>query len=298
MNLIALRYFLTLADAASFTRAAARLNVTQPALSTAIARLEGQLGTRLFDRDRKRIVLTEAGQKLLPRAQTMLAEWRLAETELSRSEPRQRLRVGLLATLAQGPVTAFAARLSGSSDAFDLELHEAAAGPLAARLLQGALDVALTRLDDAPSGLAVQPILRERYLLAVATGNLLATRHRCSVRDLAGLPFAIRARCEITDAARAVFAQHGVRPPVLIRSASEDHVAGLVTAGLAGCFLPESLARPGMALLPIDELPLTRRLGLLARPGLPEVLSERAREAAQAINWRRADSAASLGFAH
>ena len=62
MNLIALRYFLALADAASFTRAAARLNVTQPALSTAIARLESQLGTRLFDRDRRRVTLTDAGQ--------------------------------------------------------------------------------------------------------------------------------------------------------------------------------------------------------------------------------------------
>ena len=298
MNLIALRYFLALADAASFTRAAARLNVTQPALSTAIARLESQLGTRLFDRDRRRVTLTEAGQKLVPRAQTMLAEWRRAEAEMSRAMPSQRLRVGILATLPQSAVTAFAGRLSGAADAFELELHEAAAGPLAPRLLQGSLDVALARIDDAPAGLAVQPLLREPYLLAIAASNLLATRHRCSVRDLAGIPFAVRARCEVTDTARAVFAEHGVRPPVLIRSASEDHVAGLVTAGLAACFLPESLARPGMALLPIDELPLTRRLGLLGRPDLPSALFDQAREAAQAIGWRSAASAAGLGFAH
>jgi len=67
MNLTFLRYFLAVADTSSFTVAAERCHVTQPTLSSGVARLEEELGTRLFDRGR-RTRLTIAGQRLLPHA--------------------------------------------------------------------------------------------------------------------------------------------------------------------------------------------------------------------------------------
>jgi DNA-binding transcriptional LysR family regulator len=297
MNLTGLRYFLALAEAASFTKAAARLNVTQPTLSTAIARLEEQLGTRLFERDRKRVALTAAGQRLIPHAQAMLAEWRQAQANLSVAKPLRRLRIGLLPTLPQMAALGFPEQLRRADQGLEIELHEAPPATLQARLQQGQLDVALTRIDDLPDDVPHQPLHREAYRLAVSASNLLAVRERCSVRDLAEMPFLVRARCEVSEQARASFNEHGVRPRVLLRSPSEDRIAALVVADHGAAFLPESLAQPGMALLAIDELPLTRRLGFAARRDLPAELAELGLEAAQSLRWQTR-SQSGLGFAH
>lgn len=297
MNLTGLRYFLALAETASFTKAAGRLNVTQPTLSTAIARLEDQLGARLFERDRKRVALTPAGQRLVPHAQAMLSEWKHAQASLSVARPQRRLRVGLLPSLPASAALGLPERLRRADQTLELELHEAAPAALQEGLQRGRLDIALTRVDELPDDVPYQPLHREAYRLAVSAANLLAVRERCSVRDLAQMPFLVRSRCEVTEQARATFGRHGVRPRVLLRSPSEDRIAALVIADHGACFLPESLAQPGMALLAIDELPLTRRLGFAARKDLPAELAEIALEAAQSIRWHPRPRGG-LGFAH
>jgi DNA-binding transcriptional LysR family regulator len=82
MNLTFLRYFLAVTDTSSFTVAAERCHVTQSTLSAGIARLEEELGTRLFDRGR-RTGLTVAGQRLLPHARAMIEAWQAAATALN-----------------------------------------------------------------------------------------------------------------------------------------------------------------------------------------------------------------------
>jgi DNA-binding transcriptional LysR family regulator len=84
-----LRYFVAAAEESQFTRAAERLSVSQPALSRQIRRLERLLGTALFERDRRAVVLTDAGRALLPAAQRIVEVWedtsaRLREVTISR----------------------------------------------------------------------------------------------------------------------------------------------------------------------------------------------------------------------
>ena len=98
MNLAFIRYFLAVAESGSFTTAAERCHVTQPTLSAGVARLEDEIGARLFDRTR-RAALTAAGQKLLPHARAMVEAWQLARAE-QRSTTRPRLvRVAIGSTL-------------------------------------------------------------------------------------------------------------------------------------------------------------------------------------------------------
>ena len=69
-----LQYAVAVADARSFRRAAERCHVSQPSLSAQIAQLEGALGVRLFERDRRRVLLTPAGEELVERARRVLLE--------------------------------------------------------------------------------------------------------------------------------------------------------------------------------------------------------------------------------
>ena len=98
MNLTFIRYFLAVADRGNFTDAAAQCHVTQPTLSAGIARLEDQIGARLFDRGR-RSSLSAAGQRLLPHARAMADAWRLAQAEQRSSRRPRLIRVALASTV-------------------------------------------------------------------------------------------------------------------------------------------------------------------------------------------------------
>ncbi|MFE1499848.1 LysR family transcriptional regulator, partial [Streptomyces albidoflavus] len=102
MELQQMRYVIAVAETNSFTRAAQRCLVVQSALSHQIARLEKELGARLFERTSRRVRLTPAGAAFLPSAHQCLdaAERAAAEVAASVGEVRGRLAVGLIPTVA------------------------------------------------------------------------------------------------------------------------------------------------------------------------------------------------------
>src|SRR5580704_16232344 len=114
-----LRYFAAVAAEANLTRAAARLYVSQPALTKQIKHLESQLGVRLFTRSWAGMTLTPAGQALAGRTPAVLAEWdrALRETKAAASRATQVLRVGFMSSAAneatQEIIAAFARRRPG-----------------------------------------------------------------------------------------------------------------------------------------------------------------------------------------
>ncbi|MBO0774454.1 MAG: LysR family transcriptional regulator, partial [Actinobacteria bacterium] len=96
MELRHLEYFVAVAEELSFTRASRRLHVVQSGVSSAIQNLERELGSPLFDRDRHRVALTDAGQVLLPEARATLAAAQSAVDAVGEA------RAGLRGTLTIG----------------------------------------------------------------------------------------------------------------------------------------------------------------------------------------------------
>jgi DNA-binding transcriptional LysR family regulator len=272
VNLVFIRYFLAVAETGGFTAAAERCHVTQPTLSAGIGRLEEEMGSRLFDRAR-RSALTPAGQRLLPHARAMVEAWQAARAE-QRSSKRPRLvRVAIGSTL---PVQAAMTWLAVAQKrlAFDVEISEGTAAAVTERWRRGRCEVALFPSRDAVTAADSIVLLRENYVLAVATDHRVATRDRWSAADLAEVPFILRAECEAHDDAQRLLASAGVRPRAVLRSASEDRCAAAVLAGLGVCFLPRSLLSPGMASAQITEVMLERRVLLAWRPDTdPEIVS-------------------------
>lgn len=278
MNLAFLQYFLAVAETGHFTRAAERLNVTQPTLSAGIARLEETLGSRLFDR-RRGVALTDAGNRLLPQARTIVDAWAGARAELRRRQDvRPALRLGVLPTLPDRVVLALAARLSAAGPAIDLV--EAPDDKLRIRLQRGQLDAALMIL---PAG--ARALHREAYVMAVPPGHALAGRSHAAIADLAATPVVLRMHCEALAEARRRFAAGGARPPVVARTASDARARALVLSGAGICLLPESLAESPIAVVEVTDLRLTRRLGLALRPELDGDIAEQLRDAARALPW-------------
>lgn len=279
MNLSFIRYFVAVVETAGFTTAAERCHVTQPTLSAGIARLEDEVGGRLFERGR-RTTLTSAGQRFLPHARAMLESWRAARDE-QRSARRPKLtRISLASTL---PMTAAMQWIAAAQRrlGFDVEISHG----------KGRHDLALLATRGPVPAVNATSLFREPYLLASAESHLIATRERWSVRDLGDTPFILRAACEAHEEAQRLVAAEGVRPRAVLRSADEDRCAAAVLAGLGVCLMPRSLLRPGMASAEMREVMLERRVILAWREGVDAEIVSALREAAHPGGEQRLDFA-------
>jgi DNA-binding transcriptional LysR family regulator len=283
MNLAFIRYFLAVAETGNFTEAAERCNVTQPTLSAGVARLEEEIGARLFDRGR-RSGLSAAGQRLLPHARAMVEAWRLARAEQRSSRRTRLVRIAIASTVPVASALHWLASAQGQA-AFDLEVSEGTAEAVAERWRRGRCDVALFPSRAQVPTTNATALWREPYLLAAAASHLVATRDRWSIKDLADTPFILRAACEAHDEATRLVAAEGVRPRAVLRSADEERCAAAVLAGLGVSLMPRSLLRPGMASAEIREVALERRVVLGWREDLDGELLAALRDTATAHPW-------------
>lgn len=264
MNLTLIRYFMAVVETGSFTRGAERANVTQPTLSAGIKRLEEALDVTLFERGRG-AQLTPAGARFLPRARLLLQEWTAARRELRESRPAPlRLRLGYIPNLPQQRLTGLLGSFLAAHPDVTMETLEAPAATLARRLQLGRIDAAILFLDQEDSGTAM-PLFRQRYQLAVPVQHPLAHRSYARVLDLQDQPFVIRPQAEIMPAAERLFAALHVRPRIIGRAESDTGLLALVQAGLGIAILPHWLSSEGIAMLSLQELRDTHRIGLMWR---------------------------------
>ncbi|HVT70189.1 MAG TPA: LysR family transcriptional regulator [Trebonia sp.] len=252
MELRALRYFVTVAEERHFGRAAARLYVAQPAVSQQIARLERELGTRLLDRSPRKVVLTEAGTRVLEAARETLAAADRVAAAARLSWGGTAVRIGTAAGLT--------ARLERGIDALRAQHPEVelvlANLPLEDRLAalrRGELDLALARGRVFGPGLRALPAWTEPLRAVVPARHPVACRDVVSLRELGGS--ALRLPCasnhpELHDAVVSALSAAGVQP--LLGRAAGSVADTVVEIGSSG-----SDGLGTWALLPADLVDLT-----------------------------------------
>lgn len=246
MDLIQIRYFLTLARTLNFTRAAEVCNVTQPALTKSIQRLEDELGGPLLLRERSLTQLTELGRVMLPLLeQTYAAAERAKEhaTNMRKQSTASPLRVGFAPDVATEPFLSLFAEVAARLPGLELTLLEGTVGDLVDGMLRGILDVALVSDED---GLVERlnrwTLFRDPVVVVLQPGDALAALDAVPFSALAGRSVIGRATASKTSALGAVSdngrtvaptSKHGNTLPLpRHRAASAEHAMHLVRAGL------------------------------------------------------------------
>lgn len=268
-----LEYAVAVAEHRSFRRAAAACQVSQPALSALIAQLERDLGAQLFERDRRRVLVTPAGEELVARGRRILGELdALVDDARGHREPLSgTLRLGVIPTVAPYLLPRVLPVVRAKHPRLRLVLREDQTARVLADLDAGKLDACLLA-TPVPGDLAVARLYHEEFLLAAPSTHPLMTRKRLKEADLDGETTLLLedGHC-LRDQALAVCATAGAREATELRATSLPTLVQMVASGLGVTLLPELAAdalvagpRTGVKVAKLAEHP-GREIGLVWR---------------------------------
>jgi len=234
MDLRQIKYFISVAELGSFTRASIVLDIAQPALSRQVRLLELELGQPLLVRNGRGVSTTEAGRLLLEQGRGILHQLDVLREELARlgGGSQGQVSLGMPPTLSKvltvRLVRAVARHLPGVS----LSVSEGLSATMLQSLANGQLDLALAYETSAQPGVASEPVYAEPLFL-VSRASAGARPAPVDLAGLAALPLVIPRRPNtfrmfVEDA----LARHGLRPQVAIEADGVDAILGLVADGL------------------------------------------------------------------
>lgn len=278
MDLVALRTFLTVAELASFSRAAERLHIAQPAVSQQIKRLERELGTPLLHRSTRRVQLTAAGEMLQPRAREILAESERARADirlLSQGLAGQ-VAIGFVGTATYDLLPRVARSVREHLPDIELQLYgEQLAPALLGGLSSRQIDIAVTR-DPVPSvEVQLLPLRTERFVVALPADHPLAVAdgvELAALRDATFVTHPSGHRSVTYNAVLRACKQVGFQPSEVVEVRETATLVTFVAAGIGVALVPEpvrSLALSGVAFRELVDVQPTTELALAMRQDKP-----------------------------
>jgi DNA-binding transcriptional LysR family regulator len=292
IDLRAWRQFLVLAETLHFGHAAERLAMTQPPLSQAIQQLEGRLGVLLFERSRRRVALTAAGQALVEPVRHVLQQ-AAALPSVAQAAGRGavgRLRLGFVSTVGFGPLPGWLRGFRDAEPGVQVVLREATTDVQLDALARGEIDAGFVlHAPGVAAGLAPWSRLSvgdEPMVLVLPEGSPLATARRLRVAELLAEPLVIFPRAiapSVYDAVLAYYHRHGTSPQVAQEAIQMQTIVNLVSAGLGLAWVPRSMTQ-------------LQRPGVVYRP-LPPALAEGAPRCETSLVWSAAGGPVAGRFA-
>lgn len=255
-------YALAVADELSFTRAAWRVHAVQSTVSAGVRALETELGVTLFERDRRGVRVTTAGEAVLPVLREFVGLGDRARTAAdSHGVLRGQLRVGVFSSVSHLAVPRAIGAFRTAHPHVELRLRSApsGSGELAHAVRQGQLDVSLFGLPaPAATGLSVHRLVTSPYVALLPPGHRLADRTRIRLQDLEDEAFVDSpggfGNRDVLDAA---LRSRGFVRDVAVEVTETAAIPAFVVNGLGVGLLPEVLVPSGMD---VETVPLAERV--------------------------------------
>ncbi|GAA1576694.1 LysR family transcriptional regulator [Kribbella sancticallisti] len=255
-----LRYFVATAEELTVTAAAARLFVSQPALSKQLRALERRLGFALFERLPRGLALTEQGSSLLPVARSMLEAWDRGYVEARALSHPHQLTVGMQTAVGRDLQRPAVQRFRERAPGWTVSLRLVGWDDPTAGLADGTSDVAFLWIPVPADDIATRVLVRESRWVALPVEHRLADRPDVPFASLLGEAFVAlpAAAGVLRDFWLALDARSGRPPLIAAEATAADEVLELVSAGVGIALIAEGNAhlyeRPGLTFRPVPDL--------------------------------------------
>jgi len=244
MDLGELRAVLKIAETGSFTQAARTLGVTQPAISQQVARLEAELGRPLFERQGRRISLTEAGEKLCRHARQIVTLTDDARRMVTEDGDTGKVVVAAIPTIAPYQLPSVLSTFRSLHPHVQIEVHEEVTANLLQRCGNSEIDVGLLALPAERRYLHFEKLFDEELQLVLPASHALARKPKVRLEDLHDEPFVLldEAHCLSSDV-RSFCLRKQFQPVATGRTAQLATVQELVALGHGVSLIPAMAAR-------------------------------------------------------
>ncbi|HSV59527.1 MAG TPA: LysR family transcriptional regulator [Variovorax sp.] len=271
MNPKKLDHFLKVAQAGSVSRAADRMQMSQPTLSREIRELETELGVVLLSRHSRGVGLTAAGEALKHRAELVLnlLETLRDEVGAASDEPSGRVGIGLPTSMTGSLSTPLLTEYRARYPLVRISLREAPSNQLRSLLMQRELDFAILSAPVSEPQLVLRPLITEPFVLVGPAGCPLTSRRQLTIDEVVDYPLIVPVRPNATRTLIDTAVERTGRVPKIVLETDAWPAADYISAGIGYAVLPASSAvsthmvAAGVVSVPIKGMSITR---LLATP--------------------------------
>jgi len=268
MDLATLNAFIAIAELGSFSEAAERLHLTQPAVSKRIASLEQQLSVRLFDRLGREVSLTEAGRALLPRAYqilNVLDDTRRALTNLN-GEISGRLTLATSHHIGLHRLPPLLRAFTRAHPQVALDIQFLDSEVAYEEVLHGRAELAvITLAPETREPVHAVAVWDDPLDFVAAPEHPLARSKAISLADVAHHPAVFPGGNTFTHhIVRRLFEAQGLTPNIAMSTNYLETIKMMVSIGLAWSVLPRTMLDEQVARLPLPGIQLTRQLGYIS----------------------------------
>jgi DNA-binding transcriptional LysR family regulator len=283
MELRQLRYFVAIAEEGGFSRAAQRLHVSQPPLSTQIRSLETELGTQLLSRTNRGVTLTAPGRVFYEEVRAVLARLDSARSKVLQADRGDvgMLSVGFVSIADYGILPPALKSFRTQLPLVEVQLHELTTDAQIRELRAARLDLGFGLAPVEEPDLEFRSVLREELVLAAPADHPAAQSDIIDLRSVSRDSFIVPPRDiapGLYDLTISRCRAAGFVPRIVQNARQMQTVIGLVSCGMGLALVPSSvrnLQRPGVRYLRLRGRPVRIELGILRLRESRNVLGER-----------------------
>jgi LysR family hydrogen peroxide-inducible transcriptional activator len=261
MTLTELRYVVALAQERHFGRAAQKCFVTQPTLSLALAKLEDELGVRLFERNKNEVLVTPMGAEIVDQARRVLDEVGKISVLAKGSQDQLSgaLRLGVIPTIGPYLLPELVPILRRSAPGMPLMIEENFTANLVPMLRDGDIDAAIIALPFSVTGVKTRTLYEEPFSVVVPEGHLWAKKKHVRPDELSGENLLVlnAGHCFREQVLEACPGQSNTANPEGLSGSSLETIRNMVASGLGVSVLPATALQPRYGNKLVKEIPFT-----------------------------------------